>query len=188
MKTAIILHGMPFEEEYYNSEISSPSNTHWLSWLQQQLIVNKILAQTPEFPEPYKPVYEKWCEVFEQFKVDKDTILVGHSCGAGFLLRWLSENKINVGKVVLVAPWIDPEKELQTNFFDFEIDKELLSRVESLCVFVSSDDYKVILDSVKIITEQLPQIAVKNFEGKGHFTLGEMKTEKFPELIEYILS
>ncbi|MEX0652068.1 MAG: alpha/beta fold hydrolase [Candidatus Paceibacterota bacterium] len=75
-------------------------------------------------PEPYLPNYEKWIEVFEQFKVDEETDLVGHSCGAGFLLRWLSENKINVGKLVLVAPWIDPINELgdENNFFDFERD------------------------------------------------------------------
>ncbi|MCF7843844.1 alpha/beta hydrolase [Candidatus Gracilibacteria bacterium] len=187
MKSAIILHGMPSKEEYFNCDRSSQSNSHWLPWLQQQLIVNGVLTQTPELPEPYLPVYEEWCKVFEQFTIDEDTTLVGHSCGAGFLLRWLSENKIEVGKVVLVAPWFDPVKEIQNNFFDFEIDRDILQRVEVMSIFVSSDDEKTVLDSVEIITKQLPQVEVKRFEGKGHFTFGDMKTEKFPELLEYIL-
>ena len=111
MKTAIILHGMPSKEEYFNAESPAQSNKHWLPWVQRQLILNGILAQTVELPEPYEPNYEKWRSVFEQFHIDEETNLIGHSCGGGFLVRWLSENKIKVGKVALVAPWLDPERE-----------------------------------------------------------------------------
>jgi predicted alpha/beta hydrolase family esterase len=188
MKSAVILHGMPDKEEYFMSESSSQSNSHWLPWLQQQLIINGILAQTPELPNPYLPVYEEWKKVFEQFDLDEDTILVGHSCGAGFLVRWLSENKIKVGKVALVAPWIDPNKdELPNGFFNFTLDKDLVSRTEGVCVFVSSDDEKMILESVKIITTELPQVVVKNFENRRHFLFDDMKTEKFPELLDFLL-
>lgn len=107
MKTAIILHGMPDKEDYFEPTADAESNCHWLPWLQRQLIVKNILAQTPEMPEPYSPNYEKWCSVFNQFTVSEETNLIGHSCGGGFLLRWLSENKQKVGKVALVAPWID---------------------------------------------------------------------------------
>jgi len=48
-------------------------------------------------PEPYSPDYAKWCSVFKQFVIDSDTQLIGHSCGAGFLLRYLSENDVKVG-------------------------------------------------------------------------------------------
>jgi uncharacterized protein len=106
MKTAIIRHGKPSYEEYCNPRIPSPSNNHWLPWLQKQLLLNGFLAQTPELPAPYAPVYQDWCLAFEQFRIDEDTALIGHSCGAGFLLRWLSENKVTVGKVALVAPFL----------------------------------------------------------------------------------
>lgn len=109
MKTAIILHGMPSKKEYYNPSSKAQSNKHWFPWIQRQLILRDILAQTPELPEPYEPVYEKWCSIFDQFKIDEETILIGHSCGAGFLVRWLSEHKVNVSKVILVAPFLDPE-------------------------------------------------------------------------------
>ena len=64
MKTAIILHGMPEEKNYFDAGADSQSNCHWLPWLQQQLLVQGTLAQTPELPKPYMPVYEAWKAVF----------------------------------------------------------------------------------------------------------------------------
>ena len=81
MKNAIIIHGMPSKEEYFEVGRSSSSNNQWLPWLQAKLVKQNILAQTPEMPEPYNPKYEEWKKVFEQFDVNEETILVGHSCG-----------------------------------------------------------------------------------------------------------
>jgi uncharacterized protein len=103
MKTAVIVHGMPSKEEYLGIATLA-SHNHWFPWLQRELILNEIFTQAPEMPHPYQPLYKEWCLIFEQFKVDEDTVLIGHSLGGGFLVRWLSENKVKVGKVVLVAP------------------------------------------------------------------------------------
>lgn len=188
MKTAIIFHGMPDKEGYFRKDGDSESNCHWLPWLQKQLIINGVLAQTPEMPEPYIPNYEKWCSVFEQFKVDEETDLIGHSCGGGFLLRWLSKNKVKVGKVVLIAPWIDPMNELgdENSFFDFEIDTKLTERVDSIHIFNSSNDDDVIHKSVEKIVEKLPDAQLLEFKNKGHFTLSGMGTREFPELFEVL--
>lgn len=189
MKTAIILHGRPSKKEYFAPRGASQSNKHWIPWIQNQLILNGILAQTPELPEPYKPVYKKWRSIFEQFKIDKNTGLIGHSCGAGFLVRWLSQNKIRVGNVVLVAPWLDPDHTLKTGFFNFKIDPNLVKRTRGLTIFVSKDDYRDVRKSVKQLKTLLkgPKIEIKEFTNKGHFTLNDMKTEKFPELLNALL-
>jgi uncharacterized protein len=189
MKRAIIIHGMPDKESYYGLEGDAESNCHWLPWLQKQLIVKDILAQTPEMPEPYTPNYEKWCSVFNQFVVDEETGLIGHSCGAGFLLRWLSENKQKVGKVVLVAPWIDPTNELgdDNSFFSFEIDPELAQRTNGVHVFNSSNDDDVIHQSVEQILQKLPTAQLIEIENKGHFTLSGMGTREFSELATAVL-
>lgn len=178
---------MPSKEEYFDPTSLAQSNKHWLPWIQRQLIINGVLAQAIEMPEPYLPVYEKWRAVFEQLKIDEETMLIGHSCGGGFLLRWLGENKVKVGKVTLVAPWIDPAHELNTGFFDFEIDKELVERTGGMTVFVSSDDDRVILDSVEQVKDTLPDVVVEELPGHGHFTFGSMKTDKFPELLDSLL-
>lgn len=192
MKTAIIIHGWPGKEEYFNLNIPTPSNSHWFPWIQKQLLLKGILAQTPEMPEPYAPNYEKWKEVFEQFKVDEQTILVGHSCGGGFLVRWLSENNIKVGKVVLVAPWInsekDPELEIDKDFFEFNIDENLTSKTAGFKIMYSADDDKYILDTVKILNEKIKNVELQEFKDKGHFVMGSMKTEVFPELLKNLLT
>ena len=117
MKTAILLHGSCDKEEYYSDEYPSLSNSHWFPWLQKQLLIRDIPTQTPELPGAYEPVYEEWKKEFERHDITENTILVGHSCGGGFLVRWLSENNIKVDTVVLVAPWIDPENKRTSSFF-----------------------------------------------------------------------
>lgn len=184
MKNAIIIHGMPSKENYYSFGTDSESNCHWLPWLQKEFTIREILAQTPEMPEPYEPVYEKWCSVFNQFSVNEYTILIGHSCGGGFLVRWLSENKIKVGQVLLVAPWTDPEKELSTGMFDFIIDPDLVSKTAGLTVMYSLDDDETILKTVDELKAALPQAIFKEFSDKGHFTLEDTGTVEFPEILE----
>ena len=184
MKTAIILHGKPSFEEYSDPIIPSPSNNHWLPWLQKQLLLNGTLAQTPELPAPYAPVYEGWRRVFEQFTVDEDTALIGHSCGAGFLLRWLSENKVKVGKVALVAPFLDPNhNKVAKDFFLFPWDDHLVARAGGINVFFSTDDGPDILNSVAIIKAGIDGIQFSEFTGRGHFIL----MEAFPELLNWLL-
>jgi predicted alpha/beta hydrolase family esterase len=188
MKTAIILHGMPSKEEYFNFKSPSPSNNHWLPWLQHELILNDILAQSPELLEPYEPDYEKWRLVFERFPIDKDTYLIGHSCGGGFLVRWLSENKIQVGKVALVAPWINAASPRpKPGFFDFELDRNLVERTQGACLFVSTDDSQDIINTAKQLQENVQGIIVQEFSNKGHFTLQDMGTEVFPELRDFLI-
>lgn len=187
MKTAVIIHGMPSREEYLNPANSSPSHNHWFPWLQRQLILNGVLAQTPEMPTPYEARYEEWRSVFEQFHVDEDTMLIGHSLGGGFLVRWLSENRTKVGRVVLIAPWLDPNKELTTGFFDFSIDHDLASWTKDITVFISDDDDQEELTSVETLKNGVSGLHIREFSGKGHFILQHMGTEEFPELRDFLL-
>lgn len=152
MKTAFIVHGMPSKEEYFDPATPAPAAFQWFPWLQKQLALREINAQVPAMPVPYNPVYEDWKGLFDGYKIDEDTLLVGHSCGGGFLVRWLSENKVNVGKVILVEPWIDVEGELKTGMFDFEIDQGLVSRTKGVTVLYGEDchpDLKLSIDKLK---------------------------------------
>jgi len=184
MKTAIILHGKPSYEEYFDPKIPSPSNNHWLPWLQKQLLLNGILAQTPELPAPYDPVYQEWRRIFEQFKIDGNTALIGHSRGAGFLLRWLSENKATVGKVALVAPFLDLNRgKIAGDFFLISMDRHLAARAKGISVFFSTDDSPAILNSVASIKAGIDRIEFSEFTDRGHFIL----TETFSELLHWLL-
>ena len=187
MKTAIIVHGMPSKEEYFDSDQDSQPTSHWLPWIKHELSTHTILTHIPAMPVPYAPVYEAWKAVFEGLEIQEDTVLIGHSCGGGFLVRWLSENKMQVGKVVLVAPWIDPTHELDTGFFDFNIDERIVERTKGVTVLYSLDDDATILKTVEILKEKLPTCTFQEFTNKGHFTLSDMNTREFPELLQIVL-
>lgn len=138
-------------------------------------------------PRPYAPVYEEWKKMFEQFDVNENTILVGHSCGGGFLVRWLSESEVKVGTVVLVAPWLDLEQSLDTGMFDFTIKESLAQQVANFHLIYSTDDDIPMLETAQLLTKKLPTMQVHEFSDKQHFTLNDMGTVEFPELRDIIL-
>ncbi len=185
MKTAIILHGMPEKDEYYEPNSPSQSNRHWFPWLQKQFILKDVLAQALEMPIPYAPVYEDWKEMFERMPIDENTTLVGHSLGGGFLVRWLSETDTKVGKVILVAPWLDPTGEIKP-FFDFEINESIASKTEKFSVVYSSDDFDEVQESVKILKDKLQNVDWVEMENKGHFCTEDLGGPEFPELLDLI--
>jgi len=190
MKNAIILHGKPGKDEYYNDKYPSASNSHWLPWLQKQLLIKDIAAYTPEVPYAYAPRYEIWCKEFERYDITAETILVGHSCGGGFIVRWLGDHpKVNVGKVVLVAPFAPSVKANwdQYGFFDFTIDSDLTRQTNGITIFGSDNDSPGIIESVQKYREVIKAVTYKEFKGYGHFTLKRMGTAEFPELLEEIL-
>jgi len=186
MKTAIIIHGYNDKSEYEDASRPAASNDHWIPWLQRQLLLAGIETQTPEMPGFYQPNYEKWKTMLERFTPDENTILVGHSCGGGFLVRWLSATKTRVNKVVLVAPWLDPDHEIDLEFFNFEIDPQLASKTSELLVIYSTDDHPSILKSIEILRSKLKNAKFIEFKDKGHFVLGSLKTNEFPELLTLI--
>jgi predicted alpha/beta hydrolase family esterase len=191
MKNAVLLHGMPTKEEYFDPITLSESNSHWIPWLQKQLIINGVFAQTPEMPEPYKPNYEKWVRELERFDIGPQTLLVGHSAGAGFLLRWLSQQKdIKVGNLVLLAPFLGFGAKVPNDFFNFEVDENLADRTNGTIIFNSDNDKSYIHRAVNQLRHKLKGANAKyrEFHGLGHFTYEDMGTEEFPELLEACLT
>lgn len=183
MSRVVILHGMPDEDEYFATVGPSSSNRHWIPWLQKQLVAEGHVVQTPEIFNSFRPDYSVWQTEFERHLVPEPMILVGHSCGAGFLVRWLSEHPdVNAEKVVLVAPWLDPDRVDTIDFFEFEIDGNLADRVGELHLFGSQDDMESVRKSVDILLEAVPGMIVHDYPQMGHFCFADLKTDEFPDL------
>lgn len=188
MKNAILLHGRPGKAEYYDSTIPSTSNAHWFPWLQKQLLIKDIKADTPEVQFAFDPQWDRWVREVERFEIGPETILVGHSTGSGFWVRYLSEHSdLKVGKVVLVAPYLDIERGSIPDFFDFEIDGDLTERTKGLMIFHSDDDGPEMQSTVKLLRKKLKNFEYKEFHELGHFTHKNLPTDKFPELLEECL-
>jgi uncharacterized protein len=184
---AIIVHGKPGRTEYYDPAVPSSSNHHWLPWLAKQFIIRDIQADTPEMPYAYAPDYAVWRREFERHDVRPDTILVGHSCGAGFLSRWLSEHRdLRVGRVALVAPWLDPDRLETADFFDFKLDPDLADRTDGLLLLNSDDDGSRIQRSVRLLRETIVGIEYHEFHQHGHFATRELGGTEFPALLDLL--
>lgn len=179
---------MPSREEYYDPNVLSMSNLHWLPWLQSQLIKLDIQAHTPEMPHSYAPKWDVWTREIERYEIDEETALIGHSCGGGFWARYLSENKqLQVGRVILVAPWLDPDGDETDGFFNFPLDPKLADRTKGVTIFNSDNDMGNVHKSVAFLREKLPGISYKEFHKYGHFTYNDMGSEEFPELLDELL-
>ena len=188
MKNAILLHGRPGKEEYYDPKLPSSSNYQWFPWLQKQLIVNGIKADTPEVPQAFDPQWDLWVKEIERFELTPETMLVGHSCGGGFWVRYLSEHpELKVDTVVLVAPWINSQHEDDINFFDFDIDPDIVKRATKFVIFSSDNDHEDVKKSIEVLAQKLPSIKIRDFHKMGHFTIEDMKTVEFPELLAELL-
>lgn len=190
MKNAIILHGGTSKKEYYDPKTPSMSNAHWIPWIQSQLLKHDIAAATPEVPNSYDRNWKAWTKEVERFEITPDTILVGHSTGGGYLIKYLSIHPIlKVGKVVLVAPWLDPYHDKTENFFDeFEIDPDFPKRTKGITVFASDNDQKSVRKTVEIVRARVEDLKFKEFHNYGHFCYEDMKTQKFPELLKEVLA
>ena len=188
MKNAIILHGGPSKDEYYDPTMPSMSNAHWIPWLQAQLLKKDIPTATPEIPNAYDRNWLVWSREVERFDITKETILIGHSTGAGFFIKYLSIHpELQVGRVILVAPWLDPDRTKTVNFFDdFEIDSELVKRTNGITVWYSDNDEESVLKTAELIKKKTSGIQYKEFHNYGHFCIGDLKSNEFPELLELI--
>jgi len=184
----IIIHGCPSDEEKAMNSETRTYDKHWIPWIKKELSSKGIKTETPLMPKPWKPDYNRFKCEFEKYKVTEDTVLVGHSCGSAFLVRWLGETKQKISKLILVAPWKIPDKndEDRIAFYTYLIDKTIKSRVKKIVMFTADDEEDDGKKSVEIFHKSLGGKVIE-LKGHGHYTLGDMGTEEFPELLKEIL-
>lgn len=188
-KNCIIIHGCPSNPETAMNFETRTYIKHWIPWTKQQLTANNIPTETPMMPEPWAPVYEKFKSKFEQGNINENTILIGHSCGCAFLVRWLGETKRKNFKLILVAPWkINDKKEaLRELFYTYPIDETIKNRIKETILFTADDEEDDGKESLKIFHEALGGKIIE-LKGHGHYTMDDMGTEEFPELIKEVLA
>ncbi len=182
------MHGHPSREGYYSSDNPIENNKHWIPWLRCELINNGIEAENPLMPNAYNPVYEDWKTYFEMFPVHKDTVLVGHSRGGAFLIRWLVETQQEVQGVFLIAP-ADEHKwgDRKVGEEKFSLPRNYSAKSSNIFIYVSDNDDVVSPDTGKEYAKNFGA-KLRSVPERGHFTLSDMGTEEFPELLNDILT
>jgi predicted alpha/beta hydrolase family esterase len=188
-RKCIIVHGCPPNIEKSLSPKTRTYDKHWIPWTKGQLSDKGIKVETPLMPVPWQPDYEKFKVEFEKCNVDKNTTLIGHSCGCAFLVRWLGQTRKKITKLILVAPWKIPDKddEFSKSFYLYPIDTTIKKRVDKIIMFTANDEDVDGKKSLKIFHRALGGKII-NLPQHGHYTLSDMGTEEFPELLETILN
>jgi len=186
-KNCLVVHGCPGDEESLMDLSERTYTKHWIPWIRRELNARGIPTQVPLLPEPWAPVYEKFKAEFEKYPVNESTILIGHSCGGAFLVRWLGDTKQKIDTLILVAPWKipDPKKVGRDAYYGFPIDETIKERVKRIVMFVSDDEYEDGKKSVEIFHRALGGELIE-LSGRGHFTMDSMGTDAFPELLAVI--
>lgn len=179
ISNVVIIHGG-------NSENDKNYNKHWMLWVKEKLGEKKIKVYSPLMPVDSKATYEDWKKIFERIDIDENSILIGHSRGAAFLVRWIGESKTKVRKLILVAPCKIATVDYKRNFYDFEINPEINDFVGEIIIFYSDNDMEHVRKSVVEYKNYLDCKMIE-MKGYGHFTEYAMGTMEFPELLEKIL-
>ncbi len=187
-KKCIIIHGCPSNAKTAMNFETRTYDKHWIPWTKDELISRGIETEIPLMPTPWEPDYEKFKSEFEKYEVNEKTILVGHSCGCAFLVRWLGETKRKILKLILVAPWKIPDEgdKFKESFYIYPIDETIKDRVKEIVMFTADDERDEGRESLKIFHQVLGGQIIE-LKGHGHYTMGHMGTEEFPELLEVIL-
>ena len=148
----IIVHGSNSTEK--DSRKGLPENErHWKTWLKEELEKKGIKVSNKLYAKDWSPIYNEWKEEFEKNQIDEDTVLVGHSAGGAFLVRWLSETKRKIKKLILVSPGKarKPSRDSLSNLYGNKIHKDIANYVcEGIIVYTAEDLINTIRNIDKI--------------------------------------
>lgn len=142
----------------------------------------------PKMPNAQNAVYKEWCLWFEKFLplLDDGVILVGHSLGAVFLAKYLSEHIVTkkIKATLLVAPPFG--RDLGEPLPQFSITAPLAGLEQQggkVVIYHSKDDQVVDFSELSQYQKQLASLETRVFEDRGHFNM-----EEFSEIVADIRS
>jgi predicted alpha/beta hydrolase family esterase len=166
-------------EEYLINEEFNPYEEKVLWWkdnLQTDLWECFEVIKIP-MPNKFFAEYKYWKIMFQKatpYFSDKN-ILIWHSLGWSFLLKYLEENSLeNISQIHLIAPAVfDSEDELLWSFkFDEKLEK--FKRFENIVnVYHSKDDDVVDFWDCLHLQKALEKSNFEIFENVGHFIFEE---------------
>jgi hypothetical protein len=163
-----------------------PERKRWRDFIAAELIETHELI-VPAMPCKHNADYIAWAIWFEKLipYLRDGAVLIGHSLGGGFLLRYLTENKlpITVAQLHLVAPVVDSLD--CPGVGGFQIDVHMWPGFDtvpqSVHLWHSGDDTLVPIHHSERFKVLYPSAELYTFTDRFHFL-----TETFPELLEVI--
>jgi uncharacterized protein len=173
-------------EEFYAFLRTIPYNPYAVEQKKWRENIKEVLSTThecllPRMPNAMQADYTAWSIWFEKIipYLRDGVILVGHSLGGGFLLRYLTEHTlpVSIAQLHLVAPVIDDVDCPGVDGFTIDI----AATIDTIHLWHSRDDDSVPIHHSERLAVKCPEPATHYFEGRGHFLQSE-----FPELLAVI--
>lgn len=200
MKTKVVfIHGgdtfstqEAFVENLQSIEIDIDRMRPYRSWKDT---IQKDLGENyevffPRMPQSDNADYELWKMWFEKvMEALGDTqVVVGHSLGAMFLLKYYSERSLErpLSALILLAPeyFGSLKKDHIPTSFDLKDDiSQVTKNFKQVVFFHSEDDPVVPFENLATFQKLLPEAVLQAFKVCKHFNI-----ESFPEIVQKIKS
>ena len=158
----------------------------WKDSLKKEL-GNKFDVLLPQMPNQMNAKYDEWKILFKKIAplLRNNVILIGHSLGAIFLVKYLSENnfpKKILATLLISAPY--GEEDTAESLGDFVLPKslnKLNNQGGRIFLYHSKDDVVVPYTHLEKYKKVLSGAIIREFKKRGHFN-----QPKFPELVKDI--
>jgi predicted alpha/beta hydrolase family esterase len=127
----------------------------------------------PRMPEESNPSYENYkAKIDEELKkIDAKVILVGHSLGSCFLLKYLSENSIDkeiVGLFLIATPfWGDGGWQYEGFRLENDFESKLPAKTP-IFLYHGTDDEIVPFSHLALYAKKIPRARISKIVGRGH--------------------
>lgn len=95
MKNIILIHGYNGIPKIYE-------------WLKEELTKLGYNVIVPEFPPREGVVYKSWKSILEKYKeqIKSDSVIVAHSIGNEFIIKYLNENNLDIDLYISLAGFL----------------------------------------------------------------------------------
>jgi serine hydrolase len=130
----------------------------------------------PKMPQESDPDYQRWkAQISKELAMLKSrTILIGHSLGGSFLLKYLSEENTEMpiaGIFLIATPYWGGDGWRYEGYEAVSLPESFASRLPKggpIFLYHSRDDEIVPFAHLALYREKLPQAAIRAHNGRGH--------------------
>jgi predicted alpha/beta hydrolase family esterase len=163
---------------------------NWFPWLKNKLESVGHNVYVPRFPTPEGQSVKNWCKVLDKQapRFGRNTILIGHSCGAAYILSILEIIKEPIAASIFVSGFMD---KLGNDYFDTLNDTfinkkfdwgKIKTNAGKITIFHGDNDPYVSFENVQKLSNKLstPITVIPN---GGHLN-SEFGYLEFPEILK----
>lgn len=184
MKTAFIIHGFNGDTTYTFGP-----------WLKSELEKKGYNVIMPNFPIRSEASYNAWSNILSKYKnlFTEDTIIVCHSIGNPFIIKFISENNLFAKLYISVAGFCKlftvPDRDDLTNaFIDFQVPESNIeyfnTHIPVRYSIYSDNDHVIPFDILEDFVKQIKSTPVF-ISGVGHMGNRD-NIHSLPQIVEIL--